>query len=189
GELVRFAEAEEVGGEDPVAAARERRDHLAVQERPARLAVEAEDRLAASLVQVMHAGAADRQVVRREGVPGEVAEALVRRPEDRHGRMVRPSVQSGAARASAVSAAPATIAWRWTRRAWRRSASRSAASPTASSPASMLRAPRAASATHVRARAWARPRAPNQNGRTSATRQARGTPRAMSAARPPPATR
>ena len=53
GRLVRAAEAEVVGRDHPRVRARAR-DHLPVEERPGRLAVEAEHRIALALVEVVH---------------------------------------------------------------------------------------------------------------------------------------
>ena len=67
GRLVRAAEAEVVG-RDRARRPGERRDQLAVEERPGRLAVQQQHRVARALVEVVHPQAVLLDVVRLEGV-------------------------------------------------------------------------------------------------------------------------
>ncbi len=76
------AEADEVGADDAVAAGDEVGEHVAVEVAPVGLTVEAEDRRAGALVEVMHAQPIDLEVVRLERIPREVLEAIVGRAED-----------------------------------------------------------------------------------------------------------
>ena len=78
GRLVGTAEAEVVG-RDGASRPRDRRDHRAVEERPRRLAVQEQHRIAAPLVDVVHPQPVLLDVVRVEGVPGKAFEALVGR--------------------------------------------------------------------------------------------------------------
>ncbi len=86
--LVRLAEADEVGGDDPQAGCGEERDHLAVQVAPRRLTVHREhDRpVGGTLVEIVDPERATRfagvlivdlDVVRRERVVGEIDEAII----------------------------------------------------------------------------------------------------------------
>ena len=81
--LVRAAEAEVVG-RDGASDTRDRRDHLAIQERPGRLAVQEQHRIARALVDVVHPQPVLLDVVRLEGVAGEPVEPLVGRAVDLH---------------------------------------------------------------------------------------------------------
>jgi hypothetical protein len=69
GRLVGAAEAEVVGRHHPRGAGKPR-DHLPVQERPGRLAVQAEDGIARTLVEVVHAKTVLVEVARREREAG-----------------------------------------------------------------------------------------------------------------------
>jgi hypothetical protein len=65
----------------------QRRQHLAVEVGPGRLAVEADDRpLALALVHVVESQAVDLRVMRLEVVPGKPLEALIGGAEDVHRR-------------------------------------------------------------------------------------------------------
>ncbi len=86
--LVAAAEAEVVR-RDAARDGRDLRDHLAVEVRPRRLAVEQEDRRALALVDVVHPHPVLLDVVRRELVAGQRVEALVRRAVDIPRRPVR----------------------------------------------------------------------------------------------------
>ena len=77
GRLVGAPEAGEVRTDHPVAARHERRQHLAVQVRPRRLAVEADDGATRTLVEVVHPEAVHLGVVGLEVVARQVLEALV----------------------------------------------------------------------------------------------------------------
>ena len=81
--LVRATEAEVVG-RDAARDARERRDHLAVEKRPRRLAVQEQHGIAFAFVEVVHAQAVLLDVVRFEGEVRQVREVLVRCAVDAH---------------------------------------------------------------------------------------------------------
>ena len=85
--LVGAAEAEVVGRDD-AGDRGEGRDHLPVEERPARLAVEQEDRVALAFLDVVHAETVLLQVARREVVaaaaPRTARRACGRRPRADH---------------------------------------------------------------------------------------------------------
>src|SRR3954469_6665274 len=83
GRLVGAAEAEVVR-RDAARDARERRDHLAVEKRPRRLAVQQQDRVTFTLVEVMHAQSVLVEVVRLEREARQVREPSVGRPIDAH---------------------------------------------------------------------------------------------------------
>ena len=83
--LVRASEPEVVGCDD-ARDRRERPDHLPVEERPGRLAVEEEHRIAAALLHVVHAQAVLLEIRRLERVPGKPGEALVGRAVRLHAR-------------------------------------------------------------------------------------------------------
>jgi hypothetical protein len=83
GRLVRAPEADVVGRDDP-RGPRKQRDHLPVEERPGRLAVEAENRLAGPLFDVVHPQPVMLQPVRLEVVADQAREALVGRAVDAH---------------------------------------------------------------------------------------------------------
>ena len=83
GRLVRATEAEVVG-RDRARGAGDRRDHLAIEECPRRLAVEHEHRIARALVHVVHPQAVLLDVPRLERVVREPVEPLVGRAVDLH---------------------------------------------------------------------------------------------------------
>ena len=85
GRLVGAAEAGVVGHDHAVPAVDQRPDHLPVEVRPGRLAVEADDRVARALVEVVQPQPVDLGVVRLEVEPGQALEALVGCAEDVHG--------------------------------------------------------------------------------------------------------
>ena len=74
-----------VGADDAVSALHQRGQHLAVQVGPGRLSVEADDRAAVALVQVVEPQAVHLRVVRLELVTGQPVEALVWCAEDVQG--------------------------------------------------------------------------------------------------------
>src|SRR5262249_25619980 len=76
-------------------------DHLAVEVRPGRLAVEQEHRCALALVDVMHPQAVLLDVVRREFVAREVDEALVGRAVRAHAKASITRGRSGGGHESA----------------------------------------------------------------------------------------
>ena len=76
--LVGAAEPEVVGRDRPCRRG-QLGDDLAVEVRPRRLAVQEQDGGAVALVEVVHAQAVLVEVVRREAVPGQILELLVRR--------------------------------------------------------------------------------------------------------------
>src|SRR5581483_11030312 len=78
GRLIRASEAEVVGC-DAASLAGERRDQLAVEERPRRLAVQQQDRFARALVDVVQPQAVLLDVVRRERERGKPLEPFVGR--------------------------------------------------------------------------------------------------------------
>ena len=84
--LVRAAEADEIGRDRAESCGGEDRDHLAIQVRPRRLAVEAEDRRCRrrSLVDVVDAETADLRVVRLEGISREIGEPRIGRAKIFH---------------------------------------------------------------------------------------------------------
>ncbi len=86
GRLVGASEAEVVR-RDASRDTCERRDHLSIQERPGRLAVQEQDRITAALVDVVHAQSVLVDVVRRERVARKALEPFVRRAVrvDAHG--------------------------------------------------------------------------------------------------------
>ena len=93
GRLVRAAEADEVRADHPVPAVDEPVEHVPVQVAPAGLAVEAQDRRARALVEMVQAQAVHLDVVRFVGVARQVREALVGGAEDVH--QVGPLVSGG----------------------------------------------------------------------------------------------
>ena len=83
GQLVRAPEADEVRGHDAVVGGQQW-DHLAIEIRPRRLAVQAQHRLPRPFIHVMNTHSIDLDVVRFEGEAGQVGEAFVGRAIDRH---------------------------------------------------------------------------------------------------------
>ena len=82
GRLVRAAEAGVVGADHALPGRHQRRQHLAVEVGPGRLAVEADDRVALALVHVVQPQAVDVVPVRLEVVARQAVEALVGSAED-----------------------------------------------------------------------------------------------------------
>ena len=85
GRLVGAPEAGQVGGQAAKAGVAHRRDHLAPQERPGRLAVEEDDRRALALVDVRQPQPVDLAVMRLEREVGKTLEALVGCPDRLYG--------------------------------------------------------------------------------------------------------
>ena len=83
GRLVRAPEPEVVG-RDGASGTRDGRDHLAIQERPGRLAVQEQHRIARALVDVVHPQPVLLDVVRLEVVAREPDELLIGRAVDLH---------------------------------------------------------------------------------------------------------
>src|SRR5262245_7883044 len=99
--LVGAPEAREVRTDDPVPGLHQRGEHLAVEERPGRLAVEADDRFAVlrALVHIVQPQTVDLDVVGLEVVARKALEALVWGAEDVH-----------AARSICVATLPGSVA-------------------------------------------------------------------------------
>jgi hypothetical protein len=75
--LVRAAESGQVGRDAPVARVTNRRDHLAPQKRPCRLAVAEDHRFAVALVEMGQAQPVELAVARREGEIRKSVQQLV----------------------------------------------------------------------------------------------------------------
>ena len=67
GRLLGQAEADHVGDDDAVSRVHQRRDDVAVEETPGRIAVQQQDGIAGALIDVMHPPAIDPRVAGGEG--------------------------------------------------------------------------------------------------------------------------
>ena len=86
--LVRTTEPDEVGHDD-AADGREAGNHASIEEPPRGLPVEEQDRVAGTLLGVVHPQAVLLDVARLVGPAGEVVEALVRRAVRTHAATLR----------------------------------------------------------------------------------------------------
>src|SRR5579859_5353937 len=76
GELVGTSEADEIGSHDAIAT-REYGDHFAIEKRPGRFAVQAQDDFPLTLVNIMHTQAVDLDIMRLVGETGQTGETLI----------------------------------------------------------------------------------------------------------------